>query len=291
MVSDDGGGGYNDGRWKTGNKFDMPLLKYSRSDTVLLTNPADWIEWILKDMGVPASAIDTGSGSSFEAAKVVYYSRGIVWNGGFWQKQSREQVLSDLLSMCDSYLYESDKIELYTFSRTSVEFINNTIGTSFNATPNSGTQTDGGKVYWQQTDFPQDVFPGQTDVNLDPDKSSSVSGARSAFIYRFSTDSADAQTAAILFFQKQNIKNRVSLQTSVLALYDFDNLRPGQVVTLYNNKIFRLTIGAILMSMTVNYDLTVNLEAVQLTKMNEWGDLSPTPVSITTDTTSGNMDE
>lgn len=286
----DNGVDYDPGFWKEGDSFLSPFVKYSRSDTVDITNPAQWIEWILKDMGVPSSSLDIGPGSSFEAAKVIYHVRGMVWGGGFWEKQSREEVLAELLSLCDSYLYESDKIELHPFSRTSREFFDKTIGRTFSPTPTIALQSDGGKVVWPNADSPQDVFPGKTNVNISPILTEPEYPQAEPFEYWVQPSSIDAQIAGVLHFQKLNTKNRVSFTTSILDMLNFSTLRPGQVVTLYNPATFKMTAGVVITSMKIEYDLKVGIDAVELTFMNEWGDLSPSAVTIVSDTTEGNMD-
>jgi len=69
------------------------------SDTSSLTNPADIIEWILLDMGVPSELIDDVG--SFAAAATTFDSSdwNIEWNGGFWKKEAREKILAKLLRM------------------------------------------------------------------------------------------------------------------------------------------------------------------------------------------------
>lgn len=69
------------GYWRNGGLFlDMPT-QFSRDDTVSLTNPADVIEFILKDMGLVAGDLDA---TSFAAAKATYST---------WEKDSATELM------------------------------------------------------------------------------------------------------------------------------------------------------------------------------------------------------
>lgn len=277
------------GVWTQGAAMLLPFVKYSRSDTVNITNPADIIAYILRDMGVKSSHIDTGTGSTFEAAKATFSARGLVWQGGFWEKQSREAVLSSLLSMCDAYLYEGNKIELHVFTNSNHEFFDKTLESSFRVNPTLTSQNNGGPVEWQGLDTPQDVLPGKTTVSIDPFEDDVTSPSRQPFQYRFQYGTILPQKAGILFYQKQHTKNRVSFSSSVLDITNLSTLIPGKVITLYNDQIFRLSGGVVVTSMRINYDLTVDFSAVELTHMNRWEDLDPDAVTIVTDSSVDTM--
>jgi len=111
----------NNGLFSAGDGWYPPLVKFSRSDTVSLTSPEEWLEYILEDFGVASADIDTGEGSSFVAAGDIYAARSQTFNGGFWKKENRESLIANLLSNCDSMLVVTDKIELHPFDKTSVK--------------------------------------------------------------------------------------------------------------------------------------------------------------------------
>ncbi len=117
-ISSIGSAADENGLWRPDSQFlDMPT-KFSRSDTLSMTNPADIIEQVLKNMGVPSANIDS---PSFTAAASIFdgYSVALEFNGAFWFKQERRSALSILLNMCNSILVSEDKIELHVLSKAS----------------------------------------------------------------------------------------------------------------------------------------------------------------------------
>jgi hypothetical protein len=191
--------------------------------------------------------------------------------------------------MCDAYLYEGNKIELHLFTSANHEYFDKTLEDSFSINPTLVQQNDGGPVEWPALDAPQDVFPGKTTVSIDPFEDTVTSTSRQPFQYRFQYGTQTPQKAGILYYQKQHTKNRVSFSTSVLDMDNLSTLIPGKVVTLYNPMVFRMSGGVVVTSMHINYDLTIDIDAMQLTKMNKWDDLSPDAVTITTDTSEDTM--
>jgi hypothetical protein len=186
-------------------------------------------------------------------------------------------------------LYEGDKIELHVFTTSNAEFFDKTLETSFRVNPTLVDQNDGGPVEWQGLDLPQDVLPGKATVSIDPFEDTVTSPSRQPFQYRMQYGTVIPQKAGILYYQKQHVKNRVSFSSSVLDITNLSTLIPGKVITLYNDQIFRLSRGCMVTSMATNYDLTVDFNAVELTKMNRWEDLDPDAVSIVTDTSVDTM--
>ena len=104
------------GLWFDGAHFlDMPT-QFSRADTVALVSPSDAIEFVLEDFGVPSSLIDTGVGSSFETAAATFKNWQLVFNGAFFYKRPRREVIALLLNMCHATLVVTDKIELHVLN-------------------------------------------------------------------------------------------------------------------------------------------------------------------------------
>ena len=90
---------------------------------LIIDQPADVIAFILEDMGIPASLIDIGAGSSFAAAATTFTAWGLEFNGAFWYKQDRAKVLAALLNMCHSTLVVTDKIGLKVLYKASQKTI------------------------------------------------------------------------------------------------------------------------------------------------------------------------
>jgi hypothetical protein len=173
-----------------------------------------------------------------------------------------------------------------------MELFDKTIERSFSISPVTGDKCDKGSVVWDALNEPQDTFTGSCEVTFDPNHSfyHASNKMSNIFQYKFDSSSTNAQKAATLFFQKNSIKNRLSFTTSILDILDLQNFIPGKVITLYNDKIFRMVLGVIMEEITFHLDGKISVSGIELQYMNEWNDLNPDPVSIVTDTTEGNMD-
>lgn len=108
--------------WENGDRLQNMPFQFSRSDTVNFTNPADWIDFVLKDMGVSSSDID-----SFDSAKNTFSDRGIEWNGGYDQKRPIKEILTELQSQCHAQLISREKISLDVLSNEVVGYINKSV--------------------------------------------------------------------------------------------------------------------------------------------------------------------
>ena len=250
------------GLWPSGETFYDMLCKYTRDDTVDLTNPAEWIEYVLEDFGILSGDIDT---TSFSAAESSYTSDSIEFNGGWWQKETREQILTNLLAQCDSYLLCRDKVQLYRFSKTPVETITNVILQSFSPAIIVKSVHDSGTVEWASSfDDGQDVLDGKKIVPIlnggSTDKPSSE-----ILKCRFLTGSEiNAQTAGILYFQKKYSQiQRFNFSTVLTKLTNGDTISPGQVVTV-NNSLYGGSNDMIITDMTINSNLKVDFTGVVL---------------------------
>lgn len=291
IIADSTGDGSADanGLWLQGDRFLLPLVKFSRSDTSSITNPADWVEYILLDFGVPASAIDTGTGSTFESAATIYTNRGITWNGGFWRKENREQLLASLLRQCDSALVITDKIELIPFDKASQETIDKSQVKELTYSPQAITQSnnDGARAEWPEADAPQDKFPGKSVVPLYEAQSAIEDPSSSKLRYRFGSDSQIAQKAAMLHFAKQFLQeDRMRFDTSGTVLSTLDSLKPSQVITL-NDTIFGASFDLIVDELSIKKDLTISVNGVRLEYLEDWDDLTRSTISITGDSSEG----
>jgi len=288
IIADSDGDGSADavGLWKPSGTFLDMLCKFTRSDTSALTNPAEWIEYVLEDFGVASGDIDS---TSFSAADSTYDTYSIGFDGGgWWRSEPRESVLSNLLEQVDSYLYCTDKIELYQFSATSVETITIVKEDSFSPVSVTKSQNDSGRVHWtESTSKPSDILNGQAVV---PTHDSGTENYPSSEVLRcrfMPGDSINAQKAGILKFQKKYEQaQRVTFSKALTALTNKDTLRPGQVITL-NNTIYGGSSDMIITDMQIHLDLTVDFTCVVLNYLEDWGDLTTTTKDVVTDSSEG----
>lgn len=275
------------GLWMDGETFlDMPT-KFSRSDTSSMTSPADIIEFVLEDMGVPSAEIDTGGGSTFEAAETTYSGWGLTFIGAFWQKKSREQVLASLLNMCHSCLRVTDKVELHVLSKTSQKTVTDAdvIRTSeigkgtFSYTPAfSEQQSDSGNIEFQDTGVPQDAFhkhsvPADAGGSKD-DISSEV------LTIPFVQDSQDAQRIGTLYYQRKLLKKGNANFTSKNTLVA---LQPDDVITV-NDALYGGSYALLVDNMRVKHDCSIDFGCIRFScTMDDWGDFTPSVISPASD--------
>ena len=264
IIADSTGDGNADatGLWRSGDTFYDMLCKYSRDDTVALTNPAEWIEYVLEDFGVASADLDA---VSFAAADAVYDSYSIVFNGGWFRKQTREAVLSNLLAQCDSFLVCTDKVELYQFSKTSKETITNLLSASFSPSPIEPQIYDSGKVAWPSSaTVPQDVLDGKADVPI-VDAGPTVSTSSETLACTFLVaQSQNAQKAGVLYFHKKyGQTQRLNFSTTLTSMTTATTISPGQVITI-NNTLYGGSTEVIITDMQINPDLRVEFTGVAL---------------------------
>lgn len=259
--SDDDGTADATGLWRYGTTFYDMLCKFSRDDTSALTNPAEWIEYILEDFGVASGDLDS---TSFSAAETAYDNDSISFNGGFWMKESREKILSNLLAQTDSFIICSDSVKLYRFSKTSQETITNMLLKSFSSAPLTKSENDSGRVHWPEASVPQDKLTGKAIVPI-TDGGATDNPSSEILECRFLVDqSQNAQQAGSLYFQKKyGQQQRYNFSTTLTDLTNKGTLSPGHVITV-NNTLYGGNNDMIITDMKIGSDLKVEFTGVVL---------------------------
>jgi hypothetical protein len=288
IIADSNGDSVADapGLWRSGDMFYDMLCRMERSDTSAYDNPSEWIEYVLKDFGVAAG--DIGS-TSFAAAATLFDTLTVGFDGGgWWKKEPRERVLSNLLYQVDSYLVLTDQIDLYQFSADSVETISKALLLSFNPSKVTKSLNDSGRVQWPEAyDKPSDVLNGKAVV---PTHDSGTENNPSSEILdcRFlSGQSINAQKAGILHFQKKfEQSQRINFAVSFSRLTNQTTLCPGKVVTV-DNTLYGGTNKVVITDMTFLPSGRVNFTGVVLNYLEDWGDLTTITKNVVTDTSGG----
>lgn len=286
IIQDTDHDGVNDapGLWRPGdNLLDAPV-RFSRSDTASMTSPADVIDFVLKDMGIPAADIDA---TTFAAAKATYASWDLEFNGAFWYKQSREKVLAQLLTMCHSCLRVGSKIELHVLSKTSQKTITAAEVTrsgdygegSFRYTDLiSQYYSNCGYIAWQKDYEAQDSFLKL----LVPAKTSRTVISGDILEVPFIQDSQNAQRVGTLHYQRKLLKTAeiaFDAKSTCLAL------QPDDVITV-NHAHYGGNYAAIVDRVRIAKDLTITFSgSAYSVALDDWTDLSPTAVTIPSDDT------
>ena len=271
------------GFFGTGNPMLDPLVQLSRSDTSTLTSPEDVIEYVLEDMGVPSAKIDTAG--TFTAAGTTFSTWTLVFNGGYWYKQSREKVLSQLLTMCHSCLDVGETVQLRTLSKTSratittadvLRSVDQGEGSFSYRDIVSTDYSDSGYVSWQQSGEAQDEFL----------KFLVSAGASSTVISNtilecpFVQDSQDMQRIGKLDAQR---KFQKEAEISFLAPGTRLALQPDDVMTI-SAANYGGTYAVLIDSMKINKDCSIQFTCSKYTTaFDDWTDLSPTALTIPTD--------
>jgi len=277
---------YTEGTWPSDQK---PLVKYSvtSGSTVL---PATILSTILQDFGVPAGDIDTGT--TFVSAAATYVTQGIEWNGGYYEIQNRESVLSDLLIQCDSTLYVSDKIELHPFSKTSKETFTTAKTKKLSYNPSRITQStsDSGHVSWAEDGYAQNNLVGKA---LVPVNATTAEPDSSTLECKFIGDSQVAQKLGILHFQRKlAVRDSISFSTTGSVMTTLATLKPSDVVTV-NDTMLGGNQDIIISELKIKSDLTVTITGKSFSILQEFADLSPAAVAVAVDSTTpvlGNID-
>ena len=264
-----------------------PPVKFTRSDTATITNPADVIEFVLKDMGIPADNIDA---VSFAAAKATFTTLGITFNGAFWYKQTREKALTQLLTMCHSCLHVGEKIELNVFSKTSKKTIT---GAEVTRSSEQGEgsfsyqdivnedYSDCGYIAYQEAGEAQDSF----NKVLVPSKGTTATVISSDTLEcPFVQDSQDVRRIGTLHYQRKLLKET---EVGFLAKGTCLALQPDDVITI-DDANYGGTYTVLVDSVKIANDISMQFQCSKyISVFDDWEDISPAVLTIPADTTTG----
>lgn len=269
------------GLWTQGGKFLDPYVKFYRDDLENTTDPADIIEYLLKDFGVASADIDTGVGSSFALASATYTSWGLALNGAFFYKMPRQEALSLILLSCNSTLRVTDKLELHVLSKTSqmtidgsVVLKSGTIGeTTFTHQDTIGEVSDYGFVAYVQSGEPQ----GRLVKLKAAAKGTYLVSSGDTLELPLVNDGQDATRAGILYYQRSLGDDG---QLSFDGVEECLVLQPNDVITI-NDADYGGVYTAIVDSIRIGRDLTIGISAIKNRfELDDWEDLSPPAVTV-----------
>lgn len=289
IISDSDNDGSCDanGLFINGEEFQDVPCKYTRNDTTSKTNPIDIIDAILKDFGIPAAKIDSTTQASVATTVSGW---GLTWNMALWYKMPRKKLLAKLCTMCHLELIIRDKIYYKLHSKTSKGTIDNSYvlrkgerskGT-FSITNLSlkNQRKDSGYGAFQQTDEPIDKLQ----KFLVPAKTTTDNISNDTIECDYIQDSQDAQKIT-----------QLALQRRLLAFQTIDFLSKGtalayevdDVITIANDANYgaeSATYDVLIDKMTINKDVSIKFECTKFSAaLDDWGDLSPSAITITAD--------
>jgi len=281
IAETDSIGVYRTGVWVSGDKMVDPFFKITRSGSS--TDPATIISQVLQSMGVSATDIDTAG--SFAAATSVYSGWGLTFNGAFYEKRPRREVLAKLLIMCNSTLRVTDKIELHPLSLNNADSVATHTGSeiikeSFSYNNIVQEISDSASVAFQIDSEPVDELVSVTvpvkDIGdssgADPDNINN-----DTLDIRWVQDSQDVQQIGILHFQRKylGIANP-SYQTKLSEL----GVEPDDIITVtgtrYGGPHYILA-----QKISINKDGSIDFDGtVYSEELDNWNDNTPDAVDI-----------
>ena len=289
IIADSDGDGIADacGLWRDGQTRLDCLCRFSRSDTASLTNPADVIEWFLLRIGIDASLIDTGPGSSFEQAAAVYSQRGITWSGGWYTRRQRAAALAELLAQCASTIDVRDKIYLRPLDVTPVASIDRAAvcrrsngRSTWSYNPVTTRQTDAGYAGWQEAGEPADrLLPLLVGTGPAITNPSSI-----RIDMPLLHDQDHVARAGMLYYQRRLDQAAMPSWRSPLRLLA---VQPDDAVTIAHAD-YGGTYTVVIDQVTVRRDGVLEFRAIQFSStLANWEDLVPATPAVAPEDTGG----
>lgn len=258
---------------------------WENGDSYYICGPASVISFILQDMGVAAADIDD---TSFMIAEKTFSGWGLAWNGAYYYKRDRGEVLAELLNMCHATISVRDKIYLRVLSKTSQKTLDKTFITkrsdigkgtfAYKVTLSDTPLSDAGYVAWQEADEPQDEFVKTRVPVVDGGGMSYVSDE--TLVVPFVQDSQDVQRLGTLWLQKILLRSGdVSFASKPKALA----LEPDDVITI-NHADYGGSYNVLIDSITIHRDLSMAFTCFTFSSsLEDWSDISPAAITITDD--------
>jgi len=273
--------------FQEGNHFlDVPC-KYSYSETSSLTNPANFIKYVLEDMGIPESKLNL---SSFSSAETIYSNRGITFNGGYWYRRSRKEVLSELLCMADAELIVRDQIYLRVHDNSVVDWSGDgakidssvVLQDSFTTSLIDSPQEDSGYIDVAISDVPISNLLKIVVPSYGSGTTNRPTGGELNFA--FYDDNQDAQKTGILAYSRKLLKEwqvRFKAKAKTLAL------EPDDMIEI-NDALYGGNYRALIDRITITNELEVEILATKFSRnLESWNDLLPSAVTPATDNSTG----
>lgn len=215
-----------DGLFSLGDHYyDLPT-KFSRSDTVDITDFADAIKYVLLDIGVSPLDIDD---ASFATAKATFAGWGLTCNGAFWKVTTRENAITALLLQCHSTLIIGEQISLKVLDSTSQKTLTSadilkpqeTGAGTFRNMRLTQILADSGNIKYSPTDDAQDVGVS----NLVAAKTTKKIIDSDILNFPFVQNATIARQIARLHFQRKLLKKaeqRITTKGNCVALQPSD---------------------------------------------------------------------
>jgi hypothetical protein len=248
-----------------------------------MTNPADIINYILLNFGIPSARIDS---TTKTAAAAVFTGWGLAFNAAFTYQEQRETILARLLCMCRMELVVRDKIYFKVHSAASVKDIQkvDVLQGSFRYRPELESLSDSGSVIYPNPSG--DVPVSNLLKALIPAKITMANPSSDQIDASYVYDTQIAQTIGVLELQRRLLPDKqIGMNLKGTCL----DLEPDDVVTLKpadygagSGKEYDILID----SMGINKDLSISVSCTGFSDvLDDWGDISTSIITVITDAT------
>jgi len=255
---------------------------WDNTDSYVIGGFISVIKWILSNTtygyGIPESMMDTSTWGQTELLLSGWNDAdyGLKFNGGYWYQRPRQEILAELLTMCNCYLVSVEKIEIHSYTGvkaansvatlTSADILKRTFKTSRLTQKNS----DSGTVAFPVADDSQDRLISYTvPAFLTYDYISNVT-INAQFLYGYSDAVKHAQFAASLSFQRRfDVHSTLTFQTKGTAI----KIDPDDTIYI-NDSLYGGPYYVRVDKVKFNYDGSLSVTASKMINNgSDWTDL------------------
>jgi hypothetical protein len=268
------------GLWQTGGRYLDPLVQFSRSDTAGLTNPADIIEYILRDIGLGDADIDA---AAFAAAKTTFAAWGLEWHFGLWTKQDRQKLLAQLLTACAATLDVGVRVGLRVLGGpVGVVGLGDVIRTSkngpgtFGYSSKTASAEDAGYIGWRQSTSPEDELLRV----LVPVDDSTDNPSTNILALGMITNPDHAQRIGSIYYQRK-LTGKAAIVATLSSVWA--GLQAGDTVTI-SPAMYGGPYPVEIDSVTIGKDLQIEIRATRYAcTISQFSGLSFSSISLAID--------
>lgn len=283
IIADANGDGTADanGLFLNGERF-LPIpCKYSSSATSTYRNPASVIYLILQDMGVPSIKINT---ASMNEASVIFTNWGILFDGGWWYKRNRREILAELLTQCHMgiivrdqlYFRVKTKVSQLTLSKQPIILSGNK-DTYTSRRLSTEDLKDSCYVAYVPTGEPEDRLV----KIVVPAKTTTATPANETYNMPLVHNSQHVQKLGTLAAQRVYLQHS---EVSFTSMFRMLQIEVDDIVTIeptnYNGPL-----NILITAMGIMPDGQIHFRGIRFKNtLDDWDDLAPGAITVATDT-------
>ena len=284
LIADSNNDGTCDanGIFGEGDPFLDAPCRMSNASTVSKSNPIEIIQDILLDYGLSSDYIDS---TSYTDAWTIWDNRGLTFKVPLFYTQDKKELITKLLTLCNTSLVVRDKLYFKVFSATSQETIDKSWVTK-NRDVGEGNfrirnvsildENDGCYINYIQPDEPcTDLIKA-----LVPVSGSSTNPADNTIEAEYIDDSTNAQKIGILTAQRLygrdfEVMSKLKSKGAIFECNDVITIDPEDYNALSSN--YDVIINHISISRTVEIDM---IATKYIHTLQNWDDLTVTEVTV-----------